>query len=79
METKPYQIFLSGGAGVGKSFLVTAITECLRRVLRYTSQNLDNLSVLVTVSTGKAATNVNGIILHSAFNLPVKSGLKSCG
>ena len=36
-------------------------------------------SVLVTGSTGKAATNVNGITLHSAFNLPVKSGLKSCG
>ena len=74
LEPKPFQIFLSGGAGVGKSFLVTTITEYLRRILRYPSQNLDNPSVLVT-----APTSVNGIPLHSAFNLPVKSGLISCG
>ena len=75
LEPKPFQIFFSGGAGFG-SFLATAITE---RILRYPSQNLANPSVLVTASTGKAATNVNGITLHSAFNLPVKSALKSCG
>ena len=81
LEPKPFQIFLSGGAGVGKNFSVTAITEYLKKILRYSSQNLDNPSVLVTASTGKAAANVNanGITLHSAFNLPVKSGLKSCG
>ena len=79
LEHKPFQLFSSGGAGVGKCFLVTAITEYLRRVLRYPNQNLDSPSVLVTGSTGKAAPNVNGITLHSAFNLPVKSGLKSCG
>ena len=75
---KPFQIFLSWSAGVIKSFLVTAITEYLR-ILRYPSQNLHNPSVLVTAYTGKAATDVNGITLHSAFNLPVKSGLKSYG
>ena len=78
LEPKTFQIFLSRGAGVGKSFLVTTIIEYVRRILRYPSQNLDDPSVLVTVSTGKAATNVNGITLHSAFNLPVKSGLKPC-
>ena len=34
-----------------KNFLITAITEYLRRVLRDPSQNLDNPSVLVTAST----------------------------
>ena len=70
-------MFLSGGAGVGKSFLFTAITEYPRRILRYPSHTLGNPSLLVTASTGKAANNVNGITLLSAFNLPVKSGLKS--
>ena len=74
---KPFQIFLSGGAGVGKSFLIKAITEYLKRVLRYPNQNLDQPSVLVTASTGKVATDINGIALHSAFQLPLKSGLKS--
>ena len=75
LEPKPFQIFLGGGVGFG-SFLATAITA---RILRYPSQNLANLSVLVTASTGKSATNVNGITLHSEFNLPVKSALKSSG
>ena len=35
LQPKPFQIFLSGDADVGKSFLVTAITEYLRRVLRH--------------------------------------------
>ena len=75
LEPKPFQIFLSGGAGVGKSFLVTTITEYFKRILRYPSKNL----VIVTASTGDAATNASVITLHSAFNLPIKSVLKSCG
>ena len=51
----------------------------LRKNPEISNQNLVNPSVPVTASTGKAATNVNGITLHSAFNLPIKSGLKSCG
>ena len=73
----PFQIFLSGGAGVGKSFLIKPITEQLKRVLRYPNHSLDQVSVLVTASTGKATTGISGITLHSAFHLPVKSGLKS--
>ena len=63
---KPFQLFLNGGVGVRKSFVVTAV-----------NQNFDQQSVLVTASTGKAATAVNGITLHSAFHCPVKLGLKS--
>ena len=32
----------------------------------------------MTPSTRKAATSTNGVALHFAFHLPVKSGLKSC-
>ena len=66
------QMFLSGVAGVGKSFLITSITEWLERVL-------DQPSVLVTASAGKVTTGVNGFTFHSAFHLPVKSGLKFYG
>ena len=31
----------------------------------------------MTASTGKNATDINGITLHFAFHLPVKSGLES--
>ena len=76
LPLKLFQIFLSGGAGVGESFLIKAITECLR-VLRYPNQNFDQPSVLVTASIEKAATDINSITQHSAVYLPVKSGLKS--
>ena len=77
LPPKPFQIFLSEVAGVWKSFWIKAITEYVKRVLRYPNQNNDQPSVLVIASTGKAATDINDITLHSAFHLPVKSGLKS--
>ena len=71
-EPDPFYIFLSGGAGVGKSFLVNTITEYLKRLLRYTGQNIEEQpSVIVTASTGKAASNIGGTTLHSAFKLPL--------
>ena len=69
-QPEPFHIFLSGGAGVGKSFLVHVVTEFLK------SSEMSK-SLLVTASTGKAATGINGTTLHSAFNLPVNSGYKS--
>ena len=67
-----FRIFLSGGAGVGKSFLVKVITEQLKRILKEPRQNYDEEPpVLVTASTGKAATNIDGTTLHSAFKLPI--------
>ena len=62
-----------GGAGVGKSFLVKCVTEYMKKNLKFPRQNfLEEPSLAVTASTGKAATNVNGTTLHSAFHLPVK-------
>ena len=74
----PFNIFLSGGGGVGKSFLIKLLTEYLRRTLRYPEQLLDKQpSVCVTASTGKAATNINGTTVHSAFQLPIRRAGRS--
>ena len=72
MPPKPFQIFLSGCAGVGKSFIIKAINEYFKWVLRFPNQNFDQAFILVTASTRKAATGINGITLHSAFHLSVK-------
>ena len=77
LPPKPFQIFLSGGAGIGKSFSSKTITEYLKPCLRYPNQNLDQPFVLVTASIRITARGINCITLHSAFHLPVKSGLKS--
>ena len=67
-----FHIFLSVGAGVGKSFLVNKITEYLKRILKHHDQRLYQPSIFVTASTGKVAIDINGTTLNSAFHLPVK-------
>ena len=69
-----FHIFLSGGADVGKSFLVKAITEYLKRILKHHGQRRDQQSIPVMASTRKAATDIDGTTLHSAFHFTVKQG-----
>ena len=67
----PFYYFLSGGAGVGKSRCVLAIYHALVRFLNgLPGENPDKVKVLLTAPTGKAAYNIRGVTLHSAFNLP---------
>ena len=56
-------------AGVGKSWLIKAITESLKQILRYPNQSLDQPSVLLITSTEKAAPDIIVVILHSALNV----------
>ena len=75
-----FNIFLSGGAGAGESFLVNLITEYLKKTLKYAGQNCDDHPpVVVTASAGKAATNIYGTTLHSAFSLLVREAFFNQG
>ena len=48
----------------------------MKKTLKTPCQNMDEYpAVVVTASTGKAAINVNGTTLHSAFRLPVREGI----
>ena len=68
---RPFHIYLSGGGGVGKSYLVIACIEYMKRRLKYPGQNLDEPSIAVTASTGVAASRISGTTLHSSFGLPI--------
>lgn len=59
-ETKP--LLITGSAGTGKSFVLRSLVDRLRE---------KGLSYVVTAPTGLAAMNVEGVTLHSIFNLPV--------
>jgi len=63
--------FLSGGAGVGKIEVITAIVQS---VLRYATKSMsfkpDNLPVVVGAPTGKAAFEVLGMTLYCIFKHP---------
>ena len=52
-------------------FLLKVIAEYLRKTLVFPGQNSDEQpSIAITASTGKAACNVEGTTVHSAFKLP---------
>ena len=65
-STDQLLLFVTGGAGVGKSFLIRTIREMLIR----TQQHLN--PVLLTAPTGIASYNIGGITVQSAFCLPVE-------
>ncbi len=65
---------MRGGSGVGKSHLISAIFQTLRRwYARKPSHNVHARNeVLLTAPIGKAIFNITGLTLRSAFALPVE-------
>ena len=75
----PQRLFLSGGAGVGKSTLTNALYEALIRFLNSTAgENPDDVKVVKTAPTSKAAFNIKGNTLHAAFKIPANRGFDYC-
>lgn len=75
----PLALFLSGGAGVGKSTVTNALYEALTRYLNSVpGENPDEVKVLKAAPTGKAAFNIKGNTLHSAFKIPANRGFQYC-
>ncbi len=65
LETK--NILLTGGGGVGKSYLTTEIISSLRQ---------EGKQVVVLGSTGVSAVNVNGHTIHSFFCFGISGSLE---
>lgn len=59
-------IFLTGSAGTGKTFLLNEFIEYLKK---------ENIKVSVTASTGIAATHLDGITIHSWSGMGIESKL----
>lgn len=66
---KPVHVFVTGGAGTGKSHLIKCIYYEANRLLATLSDNPDDLSVLFTAPTGAAAFNINKLTIHSALGI----------
>ncbi len=65
-STDQLLLFVTGGAGVGKSFLIRTIKEMLIRTQQHHNP------VLLTAPTGIASYNITGVTVHSGFSLPVE-------
>lgn len=61
-------LFLTGGGGVGKTYIVKKIVSDLEKAGK---------SVLVTASTGKAAELIGGVTCHRAFSIPISMAWKT--
>ena len=72
----PFFLFVSGGAGVGKSHLIKGIFQAL---LRYydclPGQDPDELKVVLAAPTGKAAYNIREVTLNSLLAVPASQSL----
>ena len=74
----PFQLFLSGGAGVGKSHVISALFQTLQRYFSSEPGHSPNhLEILICAPTGRAAYHVNGSTLHSLFGILPNKTLKN--
>ncbi|XP_062615034.1 uncharacterized protein LOC134276764 [Saccostrea cucullata] len=68
-KQEPMHAYLSGGAGVGKSVLIRALYQALHRYLcAKEGENPDDIRILLCAYTGKAAFNIGGQTIASAFH-----------
>ncbi|XP_069139395.1 uncharacterized protein [Argopecten irradians] len=68
-KDEPLYAFLTGGAGTGKSVVIETIYQTLHRALcSEEGENPDDVRILLCAYTGKAAYNINGMTIASAFH-----------
>ena len=74
----PIYTFLSGGAGVGKSVVIRALYQTLYKYLNLREgEDCDDIRILKCAYTGKAAFNIGGSTISSAFKQKYKQSDQS--
>lgn len=73
----PFYTFMTGGAGCGKSAVIGAIYQALIKYFNHVqTEDPDTEKVLLCAPTGKAAHNIGGKTVHSAFCIPANQGFQ---
>ncbi|KAK0145467.1 ATP-dependent DNA helicase PIF1 [Merluccius polli] len=65
----PLRLFITGGAGTGKSHLIKAIHYESTRLLSQIAENPEDITVLLTAPTGVAAYNIGAATIHNTFSI----------
>ena len=66
-----FYTFLSGEGGMGKTYNSRHIPD-RKQAFKSAEQDPEKPTILLTAPTRKAAINISGTTLHSAFSIPVK-------
>ena len=70
-------VFITGGAGVGKSVLIRTLYQTLHRLCcSECGENPEDTRILLCAYTGLAAYNIKGLTLHKAFSIEPNKKLK---
>ncbi|XP_052075796.1 uncharacterized protein LOC127713867 [Mytilus californianus] len=76
-DNEQFMLFLSGGAGVGKTRLTKCIYQALIKYYNTTQgENPNQKSIILAAPTGKAAYLVGGVTMHAAFGVPANQGFQ---
>lgn len=65
-------LFVTGGAGTGRSHLIKLIYQTIKLQLRKEGDNPECRKGLLLAPTGTAAFNIDGMSIHAGFLLRVK-------
>jgi hypothetical protein len=65
----PFHIFVSGGAGTGKSHVIKCIKYYAQKAFASMCESVDDITVLLVAHTGTAAFNISGETICSAFKI----------
>lgn len=73
-DVEPIRLFITGGAGTGKSHLLKCLQHEATKIFSRKKhlepdENIDEIHTLITAFTGAAAVNVGGVTIHSAFGI----------
>ena len=71
-QLKPIHLFITGGAGVGKSHLMKTIYFSVTKTLMYGGGDPDKPCVLLLAPTGVAAVNIDDNTIHSGLDINCK-------
>ena len=70
---QPFRIFLTGGAGTGKSHVIKCIRHHAEKAFAKLRETSDDTTVLVVAHTGTAAFNISGETICSAFRISINA------
>ena len=75
LKQHPVRLFITGGAGCGKSHLIRTIYHAWTKILNVASSAVDKVKVVLIAPTGVAAINIQGTTINSALCIPPTNSL----